>query len=87
MYKPKKKLKELKEPEMDYSAVRLGDIFKTVTIANTDEMENARREYSLKLNYLERLAYLYELNQLAFGKLTTAEVKKRFNKTIFIGRP
>lgn len=58
------------EPSMEYVSnpgKNLSEIFKTITISTFEEQENDMRKYSLSLTPLQRMAYLYQLNQVAFA--------------------
>lgn len=85
MSKEEKDKKQVNEPEVNYSAPKkLGEVFKTITVSSFEEMEDDRRKYSAFLSPVERMAYLFELNKLAFGILSQEERQKRFEKKIFI---
>lgn len=47
----------------------LSETFKTITISTFEEQENDMRKYSLSLTPLQRMAYLYQLNQVAFAHI------------------
>jgi hypothetical protein len=68
-YKKNAKSGKTAEPSANYNNIKLGDIFKTITISDLESQDNDRRLYSANLTPLERLAYLHELNNVAFGHL------------------
>ena len=79
---------EAREPETNYGdSPKLGDIFKTITVASLEEMEDERRAYSAGLSPLQRIAYLQELNQFAFGIQLIQPLEKLWDKTIHIEKP
>jgi len=80
-----KNKKQVNEPGANYSPPKkLGEVFKTITVSSFEEMDYDRRKYSAFLSPEERMAYLFELNKLAFGILSREERQKRFEKRILI---
>lgn len=49
------------------SSKKTGHLFKTITISSPEAMEQDTRNYSASLTQEERIAYLLELNQIAFA--------------------
>lgn len=83
-----KKISKAGEPETNYGdSPKLGDIFKTITVASLEEMEDERRAYSVGLTPLQRMTYLQELNQLAFWSQLIQPLEKLWDKTIHIEKP
>lgn len=85
MTEEEKDKKQLSEPEVNYPIQKkLGHIYKTITVSSFEEMDYDRRKYSALLSPEERMVYLFELNKIAFGILSSEETKKLFEKKIFI---
>jgi hypothetical protein len=91
----KKKLKnqdepvefQANEPSMEYVAnpgKNLAEIFKSITVSTFEEQEEDMRKYSLSLTPLQRMAYLYQLNQVAFADVLLHPVKEQGDKEIII---
>lgn len=73
------------EPQTEYvSKPKLGDVYKTITISSFEDMEDERRKYSASLSPIQRMAYLYELNQLAFGHIFKQGDQSFWTKEIII---
>ena len=51
------------------SSKKTGNIYKTITISSPEAMEQDTRNYSASLTPAERIAYLLELNQIAFAEV------------------
>jgi hypothetical protein len=61
---------QVNEPSMEYvtnPGKNLAEIFKTIAVSTFEEQEDDMRKYSLSLTPLQRMAYLYQLNQVAFA--------------------
>ena len=88
IYKQKKVVEEgLNEPQLNYEVPKLGDIFKTISIATTEAQEEEMRNYSASLSPLQRMAYLYELICRAYGHVLNKPEENLFDKTIYIDKP
>jgi hypothetical protein len=51
------------------SSKKTGHLYKTITISSPEAMEQDTRNYSASLTPEERIAYLLELNQIAFAEV------------------
>src|ERR1051326_2690948 len=76
-----------KEPATTYGkSKKLSQVFKTITISSLAEQEEEMRAYSSGLSPLERLAYLYKLNQIAFAHVLNDPDQKLWDKKIHIDK-
>ena len=75
---------KVNEPQVDYGTVKLGTIFKTITVSTLEEQEEERRKYSASLNPLERIAYLHELTINAYSNISQDALKQLWDKKIYI---
>lgn len=90
----KKKLKDqesvesqVNEPSMEYVAApgkNLAEIFKTIAVSTFEGQEEDMRKYSLSLTPLQRMAYLYQLNQVAFAHVLSNSSASKEDKEIII---
>lgn len=77
------------EPSMEYVLTpgkNLAEIFKTITVSTFEEQENDMRKYSLSLTPLQRMAYLYQLNQVAFAHVLSNNKDVQADKEIIIDK-
>ncbi len=87
--KPKEKKKiisnEVNEPVAEYRTGKmLSDIFKNITISSLEQQEDEMRKYSASLTTVQRMAYLYQLNQIAFAHLLDNPSEELWDKNIYI---
>ncbi len=75
---------KVNDPQVDYGTVKLGTIFKTITVSTLEEQDEERRIYSASLNPLERIAYLHELTMNAYSNLSKEVLKQLWDKKIYI---
>jgi hypothetical protein len=75
------------EPSMEYVAnpgKNLAEIFKSITVSTFEEQEDDMRKYSLSLTPVQRMAYLYQLNQVAFADVLSNPNANKEDKKIII---
>jgi hypothetical protein len=78
---------QVNEPSMEYVAApgkNLAEIFKSITVSTFEEQEEDMRKYSLSLTPLQRMAYLYQLNQVAFADVLSNPDTAKKDKEIII---
>jgi hypothetical protein len=85
----KRKLDGVSETNAEYSkdGKLLSMLFKGLAISSLSEQEDEMRRYSQSLTPIERLAYLYQLNLIAFGEELRLPAKELWNKKITIDKP
>ena len=77
----------MNEPELKYISSpgkNLFETFKTISVSTLEDQENEMRNYSLSLSPVERMAYLYQLNQIAFAHILNDPKENLFEKIIII---
>ncbi|HET6992991.1 MAG TPA: hypothetical protein VFJ43_16785 [Bacteroidia bacterium] len=77
------------EPSMNYVSVpgkNLAETFKTITVSSFKDQEEDMRKYSASLSPLQRMAYLYQLNQVAFAHILSNPKKSQWKKEIIIDK-
>ena len=78
---------QVNEPSMAYVSTpgkNLAETFKTITVSTFEEQENDMRKYSLSLTPLQRMAYLYQLNQVAYAHVLSKQESFPGKKEIII---
>ena len=78
---------QVNEPSMEYAASpgkNLAEIFKSITVSTFEKQEDEMRKYSLSLTPLQRMAYLYQLNQVAFAHILSNPDATKEEKEIII---
>lgn len=63
---------------------KLAEIYKDISISTSEKEDEGNLIYSLSLTPGQRLAYLRELNRIAFGELSKEQMWERFTKKIII---
>jgi len=77
------------EPSMNYISApgkNLFETFKTITVSSLEEQEEDMRKYSVSLSPLQRMAYLYQLNQIAFASVLNDPNENLWEKKIIIDK-
>jgi hypothetical protein len=80
-----KQKNEVNEPAGEYRiGTRLSETFENITISTLQQQEDEMRTYSASLSYVQRMAYLYQLNQIAFAHLLENPSEDLWDKNIYI---
>ena len=75
------------EPGLKYVSTQgknLFQIFKSISVSTLEDQENEMRKYSLSLSPVQRMAYLYQLNQIAFAEILNDPKANLWDKKIIV---
>lgn len=83
--KKEEQTNQVNEPAAEYRiGTKLSETFENITISTLQQQEDEMRTYSASLSHVQRMAYLYQLNQIAFAHLLESPSENLWDKNIYI---